>query len=235
MLDDNKKIGIGLCAIGLVLGGVGLLLFFDRALLSLGNIVFLIGLFFLMGSRSIRFFFRKEKFIGSLFYLGGIGVIIFGWAMIGWLLEMYGLWKLFASFLPSVVTSLSLTPVGYLFNLPGIKQVTKLIQKQRRLPLPLEGSRSRYIAASKKYDSLLTENATSPSFIILFYFMATSSSLSIPSMLPSHIPLQITPSLSSNNSFFLPLLQITLSSSLPSPIILPPPSPPITLPPSPLQ
>lgn len=40
MLSDNRKIGIGLCALGALLDGLGILLLFDRILLSLANVRF---------------------------------------------------------------------------------------------------------------------------------------------------------------------------------------------------
>ena len=99
MLDDNKKIGIGLCGIGVICIMMGIMLLFDRTLLALGNIAFLLGLALLLGvTKTCRFFFRMEKWKGSTSYFLGLAVIIYGWSFCGFIIEMYGIWKLFAAF-----------------------------------------------------------------------------------------------------------------------------------------
>jgi len=57
MMSDNTKIGTALLGLGLLFLVLGVVLLFDRTLLSLGNIMFLVGLLMTMGvSRSARFF-----------------------------------------------------------------------------------------------------------------------------------------------------------------------------------
>ena len=41
-------------------------------------------------------------------YLVGMGLIIYGYAFIGFVTQIYGFWKLFASFLPNVIQSLKM-------------------------------------------------------------------------------------------------------------------------------
>eukprot|EP00922_Rhytidocystis_sp_ex-Travisia-forbesii_P008241 GHVS01012144.1.p1 GENE.GHVS01012144.1~~GHVS01012144.1.p1 ORF type:complete len:137 (-),score=10.66 GHVS01012144.1:149-559(-) len=136
MLDDNKKIGVGLCAFGLLLGCVGVMLFFDRALLSLGNLAFLTGLGFLLGLNKLtKFFLKKDKLLGSFFYFCGFILIVYGHSLVGLLIEMYGVWRLFSAFLPNIIASAKLTPIGFIFNIPGIRQISQWIYDQRRLPL----------------------------------------------------------------------------------------------------
>lgn len=136
MFDDNKKIGIGLCSLGTLLTGLGAVLFLDRALLTLGNLSFLIGVGFILGiSRMFTFFFKPEKLKGSCFFFGGFIVIVWKWALVGLLLEAYGLWCLFSAFLPNVVASMKISPVGWIFELPGLKQIAEWIYDQRRLPV----------------------------------------------------------------------------------------------------
>merc|ERR1719356_1007634 len=112
MFDDNKKIGIGCCGLGVVCLVLGVMLLFDRTLLALGNVAFLLGLGLLMGTKIVKFFFRKEKWRGTSAFFAGIAVIIIGWPFIGFVIELYGVWKLFASFLPSVLSSLQLMVPG---------------------------------------------------------------------------------------------------------------------------
>ena len=42
-----------------------------------------------------NFFFKPQKLKGSLFFFAGIGVVLFGWAIIGFLIELYGIYLLF--------------------------------------------------------------------------------------------------------------------------------------------
>jgi len=137
MLDDNKKIGIGLCGIGVVCVTLGVFLLFDRTLLALGNLAFLIGLGLLLGmTKTFKFFFRREKWKGSATYFLGIFLIVFGWSFVGFVLEMYGIWKLFASFLPNVITSLKMLPgVGTVLQTWPLSAVCNLVYDQRRLPV----------------------------------------------------------------------------------------------------
>eukprot|EP01071_Lankesteria_metandrocarpae_P008042 Lankesteria_metandrocarpae@DN4849_c0_g1_i3.p2 len=135
-VGENEKLGVSICAVGLVLGGVGVLLFFDRALLSLANLAFVVGITFTIGpKRAINFFFKPTKLKASALYFGGAIVILWGWSMIGFFVELWGVWLLFRALLPNLVASVKLTPVGMIFNLPGIKQAGDWIYDQRRLPL----------------------------------------------------------------------------------------------------
>mmetsp|Transcript_24064 Transcript_24064/g.53271 ORF Transcript_24064/g.53271 Transcript_24064/m.53271 type:complete len:139 (-) Transcript_24064:141-557(-) len=138
MLDDNKKIGIGLCGIGVVCVTLGVFLLFDRTLLALGNVAFLVGLGLLLGvTKAFKFFVRKEKWKGSTSYFLGISLIVWGWPFAGFLLEMYGIWKLFAAFLPNVINSLKLTVPGAstVLGMWPLSWLCSLINDQRRLPV----------------------------------------------------------------------------------------------------
>jgi hypothetical protein len=58
-LDDNQKIGIGLIILGLVFIALGVILFFDAALIAIGNTLFIAGLFFAIGvTRTFTLFTR---------------------------------------------------------------------------------------------------------------------------------------------------------------------------------
>ena len=131
------EIGIGLCVIGCVCIFMGIVFFFERTLLSLGNLSFMVGLTFLLGfQKTFRFFFRREKKVASGTFFAGFLLVLFGWALTGTLVELYGFWKLFSAFIPNVIHSLKMIPgVGAILNMPGLSYLVNRAYDQRRLPL----------------------------------------------------------------------------------------------------
>ncbi|XP_072855833.2 vesicle transport protein GOT1B isoform X2 [Pogona vitticeps] len=121
-LTDTQKIGMGLTGFGVFFLFFGMILFFDKALLAIGNVLFVAGLAFVIGlERTFRFFFQKHKMKATGFFLGGVLIVLIGWPLIGMVLEIYGFFLLFRGFFPVVIGFIRRVPVlGYLLNLPGI-------------------------------------------------------------------------------------------------------------------
>ena len=68
----------------------GLILLFDRALLAMGDILFLIGITLLLGpQRTFAFFARKQKWRGSLAFWAGILLILMRWPFVGFLVRVH--------------------------------------------------------------------------------------------------------------------------------------------------
>ena len=108
---------------------LGVMLFFDRGLLSMGNILFLSGVTTTIGPRrTFKFFKRNGR---------GTAVVFLGWPFFGMLIEGYGFLVLFSSFFPTVLLFLKRLPViGTFLSLPGVKNVvTTLIGKTQTLPV----------------------------------------------------------------------------------------------------
>eukprot|EP00794_Sanderia_malayensis_P018236 gene18236-20055_t len=128
-ITDYQKIGIGVTGFGLLFLFLGMMLFFDRGLLAIGNILFISGLALVIGlERTFRFFFQKHKLKGSGLFLGGIIIVLFGWPVIGMLVEIYGFILLFRGFFPVVINFLRRVPVlGHILNLPGINWVANKV------------------------------------------------------------------------------------------------------------
>uniref|UniRef100_A0A674NPN7 Golgi transport 1Ba n=1 Tax=Takifugu rubripes TaxID=31033 RepID=A0A674NPN7_TAKRU len=116
------EIGMGLTGFGVFFLFFGMILFFDKALLAIGNILFVAGLAFVIGlERTFRFFFQKHKMKATGFFLGGVCVVLIGWPIVGVVLEVYGFFLLFRGFFPVVVGFIRRVPVlGSLLNLPFI-------------------------------------------------------------------------------------------------------------------
>lgn len=94
-----------------LLGGV--LLFFDRALLAMGNLLFLFGISLLLGpQRTFLFFARRQKWRGSLAFFLGLGLILARWPLVGFVVELYGIFVLFGEFFKTIA--------AFAYNIPVV-------------------------------------------------------------------------------------------------------------------
>merc|ERR1712223_2336157 len=93
-MTDFQKIGVGLAGFGVAFLFLGMLLLFD------------IGL-----ERTFRFFFQYHKIKGSTAFFGGILVVLFGYPLIGMIIEAYGFIVLFSGFFPVAINFLRRIPV----------------------------------------------------------------------------------------------------------------------------
>jgi hypothetical protein len=92
---------------------LGIISFFDRSLLAMGNILFLIGIPLILGPyKTLAFFARREKLKGTGAFVAGILLILLRWAFIGFLVEGYGIFVLFGDFLWTIA--------GYVQNVPVV-------------------------------------------------------------------------------------------------------------------
>lgn len=99
----------------------GVIFFFDRSLLAFGNILFLLGLPLIIGpQKTLVFFARRQKLKGTAAFAAGILLILFRWAFVGFVVELYGIAVLFGDFL--------FTIAGYVQGVPVIGPlVTKMV------------------------------------------------------------------------------------------------------------
>lgn len=164
-LDDNRKIGIGLSSAGLLFTVLGVVMFFDRALLAMGNVrallffsnqpashcrkkitpcvshcsqlLFLSGVMLIIGPmKTYRFFFQMRKAKGTACFLGGIALVLYGYAMIGIIVEGWGFLNLFGDFFPTALGFLRNMPViGNVLSLPVVRSITDRLITKSRLPV----------------------------------------------------------------------------------------------------
>ncbi|KDD73010.1 hypothetical protein H632_c2630p0 [Helicosporidium sp. ATCC 50920] len=129
MLDDRRKIGVALTGLGVVFMFLAVLMLFDRALLAMGNLLFLSGVALTIGPfATLRFFVRPKNYKGSACFLAGFLVILYGWGLPGFVLETYGFWSLFSAFFPTVLSFLRRMPVlKSALDLPAFKAVINRI------------------------------------------------------------------------------------------------------------
>ncbi|KAF2019684.1 Got1-domain-containing protein [Aaosphaeria arxii CBS 175.79] len=112
-LTDTQKIGVAFCSGGgfFLMGGV--MMFFDRSMLAMGNILFLIGLTLIIGFQKTAIFFaRRQKWKGTAAFVAGIALILLRWPFFGFLIELYGILVLFGDFFATIA--------GFVGNIPVV-------------------------------------------------------------------------------------------------------------------
>lgn len=60
--------------------------------------------------------------------MAGVGLVVWGWAIVGMLVETYGFWLLFAGFVPTALSFLRRIPIfGRILDLPLFKKVIYVV------------------------------------------------------------------------------------------------------------
>jgi hypothetical protein len=82
----------------------------------MGNILFLLGLTIIIGpSKTALFFARRQKIKGTAAFFAGLLLILMRWALIGFIVELYGIFVLFGDFFGTIA--------GFARNLPVVGPV----------------------------------------------------------------------------------------------------------------
>uniref|UniRef100_A0A6B2LR74 Vesicle transport protein n=1 Tax=Arcella intermedia TaxID=1963864 RepID=A0A6B2LR74_9EUKA len=128
-MSDNQKIGAFLTLFGVIFTFLGVVLFFDRGLLAIGNIAFLIGITMIIGpTKTRKWLMQKSKRAGTACFLGGILLVLWGWTFFGLIIEIFGFINLFGNFFPIAFAFMRRIPViGHILNLPGVSQIVDKI------------------------------------------------------------------------------------------------------------
>lgn len=91
-----SEIGVGLVSFGSLFLILGIILFFDAALLALGNVLFTAGITLLIGPQKTFYFFaRKQKMRGTICFFLGMCLVFAKWTFFGMIIEIFGFLNLF--------------------------------------------------------------------------------------------------------------------------------------------
>ena len=76
------------------------------------QLLFLIGLTIIIGfQKTLIFFARRQKLKGTAAFASGIALILFKWTLIGFVVELYGIFVLFGDFLTTIAAFVGNIPV----------------------------------------------------------------------------------------------------------------------------
>lgn len=116
--QSNKKLGTMLLASGGIISALGITLFFNKMLMRLGNILFVIGVPITIGpGRTIGYFLQPKKARATGCLAFGIFLVLVGHPIIGIAMEIFGLFNLFGNMFPFAMMMLKNLPVvGGLFK-----------------------------------------------------------------------------------------------------------------------
>ncbi|EEE57323.1 hypothetical protein OsJ_07421 [Oryza sativa Japonica Group] len=119
-INSIVEIGIGLVGFGILFSFFGVILFFDRGLLALGNIFFLTGIGLLLGWQSMwQLFTKKANIKGSVPFFLGLFLLFVRWPVAGIIMELYGSFVLFSGYGPPIQAFLYQIPViGWILQYP---------------------------------------------------------------------------------------------------------------------
>lgn len=139
-LTDQRKIGLGLTAFGFAFTVLGILFLFDRGLLAMGNLLFIAGMALTIGVQAtVQFFSKRKNRKGSAFYIIGSALVVFGWTVVGLIIEAYGFWLLFCEFFPTVLQFFRRVPfLGKVLDLPILKWVFNRLAPMGGLPTTID-------------------------------------------------------------------------------------------------
>ncbi|CAF1269282.1 unnamed protein product [Didymodactylos carnosus] len=137
-LSDTQRAGAGLVGFAFFFILLGFTLFFDRALLALGNILLVVGLILLLTiDRAKTFFTQPDRYKASLCFFSGIILLLLRWPIVGVILEIVGFYKLFGGFIPLIINVMKSIPgFGLILSLPYISNVVNRLENLSKGPSP---------------------------------------------------------------------------------------------------
>nr|TKS08381.1 Got1-like family protein [Populus alba] len=154
-LNDRKKIGLGLTGFGIFFSFLGIVFFFDKGFLAMGNILFISGVSLTIGPKStMQFFMKRQNFKGTISFGAGFFFVVIGWPVIGMILESYGFIVLFSGFWPTLAVFIQKIPIlGWVFQQPFVRSFFDR-NRGKRVPVSCHGNPSGYLTIDTSGTSL---------------------------------------------------------------------------------
>jgi hypothetical protein len=136
-LSQTQRFGVFFTTAGAFLFFLGVVSFFDAAFLAMANILFIIGIFLIIGTQKTLYFFtRPQKVRGTIAFLIGIILILTKHSFFGFIVETFGILALFGEFFATLVQFLRSLPfIGPVLSHPMVAPVIDRIAGVRVLPI----------------------------------------------------------------------------------------------------
>lgn len=129
-MEDNQIIGLGALGIGSFLFLLGVLLGLDRGLLTISNLLILLGIVMLMSlKRLYEFLIQKQRAHGSIAFFLGIVLVLCKLPFPGVICEVTGAYWLFGGFWPMLL--------NLLMRIPNIETILSFVTNNRGALLPM--------------------------------------------------------------------------------------------------
>lgn len=136
-LTQTQKFGVFFTFAGTLLFFLGVISLFDASLLAMANILFLIGIFLIIGThKTLYFFTRPQKLRGTICFAIGIFLILSKHSFFGFVIETFGILALFGEFFATLIQFLrSLPIIGPFLSHPLVAPIVDKLAGVRVLPI----------------------------------------------------------------------------------------------------
>lgn len=108
--NDSTKIGVALTGLGVFFSFLGFVMLLDSVLLTMGNVLFVAGVALVMGPLRFKNFFLARRRASACFFIGML-LVLFGWCIVGLVIQGFGTLNLFGNFFPMVARVLESMPL----------------------------------------------------------------------------------------------------------------------------
>lgn len=99
--SEREQIGLMVAGMGIFYISFGVSMMFDRALLACGNLMFICGVIIALGLKKlIEFAIEKKNVKGTIFFSGGVLLVLVQWPLFGIIAEALGFILLFRLIFP---------------------------------------------------------------------------------------------------------------------------------------
>ena len=123
-IQDSTKMGFAFLVCGAAFTFLGIVLFFDGTLMTMGSLISLVGIVLVIGTRRfLSYFSDHTKWRGGGLYLFGVFCVLRGHAFVGVLLQWFGVLNLFGNLFPFLFTVLQGVPyVSTVLRQPTVEE-----------------------------------------------------------------------------------------------------------------
>eukprot|EP00758_Cryptobia_borreli_P009007 Tbor_TRINITY_DN5438_c0_g2::TRINITY_DN5438_c0_g2_i1::g.24252::m.24252 len=127
---DMTKVGIVMTGFGVFFFLLGIFMFLDSSILTIGNLLFSAGMPLTMGPQRCKsFFLDRRRARSSICFFIGIVMVMFRWCFIGLIIQGFGALNLFGNFFPMMVRMLEALPlIGPVMRLAPVQKAVQFFE-----------------------------------------------------------------------------------------------------------